>query len=73
MVHCGDENRPELAALGDTAVLLPQEYDGISAVFSGAVFAQMFACLCSLSRGFDPDNPKGVQQKDRHSVTADTA
>ena len=56
-------NRPQLAALGDTSVLLPQEYDGIQAVFSGAVFAQMFACLCSLSRGFDPDNPKGVSKK----------
>ena len=56
-------NRPQLAALGDMSVLLPQEYDGIQAVFSGAVFAQMFACLCSLSRGFDPDNPKGVSKK----------
>lgn len=56
-------NNPELAALGDTSVLLPQEYDGIKAVFTGAVFAQMFSCLCSLSRGFDPDNPKGVSKK----------
>ena len=56
-------NRPELAKMGDTSVLLPEQYDGIGAVFSGAVFAQMFACLCSLSRGFDPDNPKGVSKK----------
>lgn len=56
-------NKPRLAALGDTCVLLPQEYDGIKAVFAGAVFAQMFSCLCSLSRGFDPDNPKGVSKK----------
>lgn len=56
-------NKPSLAALGDTSVLLPQEYDGIKAVFTGAVFAQMFSCLCSLSRGFDPDNPKGVSKK----------
>ena len=61
-MHRGDKP-PQLAALGDTSVLLPQEYDGIQAVFSGAVFAQMFACLCSLSRGFDPDNPKGVSRK----------
>lgn len=56
-------NRPELARLGDTSVLLPQEYDGIKAVFTGAVFAQMFSCLCSLSRGFNPDSPKGVSKK----------
>lgn len=56
-------NKPELVAMGDTGVLLPEEYDGFRAVISGAVFAQMFSCLCSLSRGFDPDNPKGVSKK----------
>ena len=56
-------NKPELAALGDTSVLLPPEYDGIKAVFTAAVFAQMFSCLCSLSRGFNPDAPKGVSKK----------
>lgn len=49
--------------MGDTSVLLPVKYDGIRAVFSGAVFSQMFACLCSLSREYDPDHPKGVSKK----------
>ena len=54
--------------MGDTSVLLPVKYDGIRAVFSGAVFSQMFACLCSLSREYDPDHPKGVSKK---TVTAE--
>ena len=56
-------NKEKYLALGDTGVLLPPQYDGIQAVFSGAVFSQMFSCLCSLSRGYDPDNPKGVSKK----------
>lgn len=56
-------NSPETAKLGNTSVLLPNGYSGIRAVFSAAVFSQMFACLCALSRGFDPDNPKGVSKK----------
>lgn len=56
-------NDPAYAAMGDTSIMLPEEYDGIGAVFSGAVFAQMFSCLCSLHRGYDPDNPKGVSKK----------
>lgn len=55
-------NDPETAKLGDSAVLFPKEFDGIFAVFAGAVFGQMFSCLCSLSRGFNPDCPKGVSK-----------
>lgn len=56
-------NDPEIAKLGDTSVLLPEAFDGIRAVFAGAVFGQMFSCLCSLSRGYDPDCPKGVSKQ----------
>ena len=56
-------NKEKYLSLGDTSVLLPVKYDGIRAVFSGAVFSQMFACLCSLSREYDPDHPKGVSKK----------
>ena len=56
-------NDPEIAKLGDTSVLLPEAFDGIRAVFAGAVFGQMFSCLCSLSRGYNPDCPKGVSKQ----------
>lgn len=56
-------NKEKYLPLGDTSVLLPAKYDGVQAVLSGAVFSQMFACLCSLSRGYDPDHPKGVSKK----------
>lgn len=59
-------NDPNIASLGDTAVLLPPESDGLRAVFAGAVFGQMFSCLCSLSRNYNPDCPEGVS---KHTVT----
>ena len=59
-------NDPKIAKLGDTSVLIPSRYDGLEAVYACAVFAQMFACLCALSRDYDPDNPVGVS---KHTVT----
>ena len=56
-------NDPELAALGDNSVLLPADCDGLRGVFAGAVFGQMFSCLCSLSRGYNPDSPDGVSKR----------
>ncbi len=55
-------NDPKLAEMGDTCVMIPAEYDGLRAVFPCAVFSQMFACLCSLSRGYNPDAPVGVSK-----------
>lgn len=56
-------NDPDIAALGDVSVLLPPECDGLRGVFAGAIFGQMFSCLCSLSRGYDPDHPEGVSKR----------
>ncbi|MBC8584768.1 SIS domain-containing protein [Youxingia wuxianensis] len=56
-------NKPEIAQMGDTSVVLPENCDGIRGVFAGAIVGQMFSCLCSLSRGFNPDSPKGVSKK----------
>jgi len=53
-------NKPEIAKLGDISILLPEDMDGIRAVYAGAVVSQMFACLLSISRGYNPDEPVGV-------------
>lgn len=55
-------NDKEIAAMGDSSVLIPGDCDGLAAVFPCAVFSQMFACLCSMSRGYNPDNPDGVSK-----------
>lgn len=59
-------NEREIAQLADASILIPQQYDGLKAVFVCAVISQMFACLLSLSRGYNPDNPEGVS---KHTVT----
>ena len=56
-------NKKEIAEMADASVLLPKEFDGVYGMWGVIIFSQMFACLCSLSRGFDPDNPKGVSKK----------
>lgn len=59
-------NQKELTKLGNSSILIPNEYDGLKAVFCCAVISQMFACLLSISRGYNPDNPDGVS---KHTVT----
>ncbi len=59
-------NNQAFTILSDYSILIPKEYDGLRAVFALAVVSQMFACLLSLSRGYDPDHPDGVS---KHTVT----
>lgn len=59
-------NQKEITDLGDSSILIPSDYDGLKAVFSCAVISQMFACLLSISRGYNPDSPDGVS---KHTVT----
>lgn len=59
-------NKPQVVAKGEQGISLPEEFDGVRAVFACAVVSQMFACLLSLSRGYDPDHPEGVS---KHTVT----
>ncbi len=59
-------NDPAIAERGEQQIIVPGEFDGIRAVFCCAVISQMFACLLSLSRGYDPDHPEGVS---KHTVT----
>lgn len=50
----------------DLVVKIDSSYTGISAVYSCAVFSQMLACLLSIARGYNPDEPQGVS---KHTVT----
>lgn len=59
-------NQDEIAKMGDHCILMPSDFDGLKAVFAGAVISQMFACLLSISRGYNPDSPEGVS---KHTVT----
>ncbi len=53
---------PAICELGDQSVLLPNHVVGLPAVFAGAVFSQMFSCLLSIARGYNPDEPVGVSK-----------
>ncbi len=57
---CVVTNKPELVPEADLTIILPSHCDGIRAVYASAVVSQMFACLLSIARGYDPDNPVGV-------------
>jgi len=59
-------NDKTIAKQGDLSILIPAKYDGLKAVFVCAIISQMFACLLSISRGYNPDNPDGVS---KHTVT----
>lgn len=59
-------NDPDIAGKGEQQIVIPAEFDGLRAVLCCAVISQMFACLLSLSRGYDPDHPEGVS---KHTVT----
>ena len=55
-------NNEKYRSLGDTAVLLPKEAEGLSGVFALTVFSQMFACLLAIARGYNPDEPIGLSK-----------
>lgn len=56
-------NKKELAELGDVSIVLPEEAEGFAGLYSLTVFSQMFACMLSLSRGYNPDAPVGVSKR----------
>lgn len=57
-------NKKEIYLENDSNILLPSdEYDGLTSIFTTAVFSQMFACLLSIARGYNPDEPVGVSKK----------
>lgn len=55
-------NREEYISLGNAAVVLPENAEGISGIFGLTVFSQLFACLLAISRGYNPDAPIGLSK-----------
>ena len=55
-------NKEKYTALGNAAVLLPEEAEGVSGVFALTVFSQLFSCLLSIARGYNPDEPIGLSK-----------
>ncbi|MEF9919927.1 MAG: SIS domain-containing protein [Erysipelotrichaceae bacterium] len=56
-------NLPDIAASGDTSILLPSHIEGLYAVYACTVISQMFCCLLALARGYNPDEPVGVSKQ----------
>lgn len=55
-------NKPEYYDLGDYCVKLPESCEGAISVFGLAIFSQLFACILSFARGFNPDKPTGLSK-----------
>ena len=55
-------NNEKYITMANEAVLLPKEAEGVAGVFGMAVFSQLFACLLSLARGYNPDEPIGLSK-----------
>lgn len=53
---------PELLALGDTSIRLPDAMDEAAAFFTYIAAAQMFACSLSLAHGLNPDAPRNLSK-----------
>ena len=45
-----------------SAIKVPDWCEGIPGAFAAAVFAQMFACALSVSKGNNPDAPRGLKK-----------
>lgn len=55
-------NKEQYLGLGDYSIMMSKEGEGYMALFSNAVFSQMFACILSFARGYHPDKPKGLSK-----------
>ena len=55
-------NNESYAKKAHHSVLLPKECDGILGLYGCAIFSQLFACLLSIERGFNPDFPVGLSK-----------
>jgi glutamine---fructose-6-phosphate transaminase (isomerizing) len=62
ILDCVVTNKPESVPDAKLTIILPRDFDGLRAVYACAVVSQMFACLLSIARGYDPDNPVGVSK-----------
>lgn len=55
-------NKEKYTAMGNASVLLPKDAEGVLGVFALTVFSQLFSCLLSIARGYNPDEPIGLSK-----------
>lgn len=55
-------NNPEILSMGATSFRIPDTDNDILSPFVNVVVAQMFACQLSLTRGLNPDSPRGLNK-----------
>lgn len=55
-------NKQEILDLGDCAFRIPETSNDMISPFYNVTIAQMFACQLSLSRGLNPDSPRGLNK-----------
>lgn len=55
-------NKKQYTNLGDYSVLIPERAEGEFSLYGLAVFSQLFACILSFARGYNPDKPHGLSK-----------
>lgn len=55
-------NNKEVLAMGNCSFEIPQTRNDMVSPFYNVVIAQMFACCLSLTKGLNPDSPRGLNK-----------
>lgn len=55
-------NKADLVAQSSNGLKIPDWCEGIPGAFAAAVLAQMFACTLAVSKGNNPDAPRGLKK-----------
>ena len=55
-------NNKQALSLGTTSFAIPETDNDLISPFFNAVIAQMFACQLSLTKGLNPDSPRGLSK-----------
>jgi len=55
-------NNKQALSLGTTSFAIPETSNDLISPFFNAVIAQMFACQLSLTKGLNPDSPRGLSK-----------
>ncbi len=55
-------NNQDMLSMGNTAFPIPETKNDMVSPFYNVVIAQMFACRLAITKGLDPDNPRGLNK-----------
>ena len=55
-------NNKEIAALGNCSLVIPYTNNDLISPFYNVIIAQMFACQLALTKGLNPDCPRGLKK-----------